>query len=1277
MEQCTCRSSTSWKHGKINNAIARLEALIESASEANVRGDAVSSEEQRNSLIGEQGATALDKAEEATHRMDNLAVARDMEAEGKDAKSIRMATGWERGADGKWRYEIEDIGEIETPDEAIARMGKERKAIEKDRERLDYVVYQRLPRNATEEQKAKMKELRKRHKELVKKSSELWNAIYDKSNSKLGVHLSEYIGNDNELLKAYPELRNIDVSFVENSAMINEGFNGSFNGHTIWINPYAENARSILIHEIQHAIQNIEGFAKGGNNKTADMLRDKARVWAWRNALIHTAKERPELSGTTAVEKALIEEYKEDGLEDYIPSEEQRIKGLNLYLRGYDNEGYEQAYNQMHKVMPREDYTTYRRLAGEVESRNAQKRMDMTAEQRRETLLSETEDVAREDQIFLMENGGVSGMGSTVVKRKADIAMKLKGKDISPTQLKVVDAFATDTNNLTIDVVDTNGKQRSITLKQGQDNKAGVKHSVLKHYETASNYYTAEEILLIPQIIEKGERIQNGNKVSYKAEVNGVKFTVTTEMRRGNEEFTNFFTNRKPINKSLSNTAKQHGTTSQSVSTDKGSEENSDTQENSVKAQYSLQGNSMTEEEQRIVDEAKANGTFDASNPDIRYSLASDMARDAVMTALEGAGIDVEMATPEMVEDVLRARDAEFMSFATSAEEFRNRAKLAKENVGIVAKGLNEINVKIEKVPRHRFKGSGKEAIEKARNWANNNLIGEHTYHKGKVDEFKYQIEPEAVDKFLSSSSTTNSENLGVHLATLTKLVDVIDNSVDAEIHPNYKKINKVRSPKNGIKDDNMLVHRLYGAIEIDNRIYRVKTTIYEVWNDKNKVHDYRITKVELAESVPSTGNAPTNPTFVSGAKLLKNVEKSYDKGKKLLEESEWNPQFHIAYHGSGAKFDEFDHSHMGEGEGAQAYGWGTYLTEVEGIAKGYAKAYDTSQTLGERDWEQLNENIADTLSEEIGIELPIKVGWTGNGFEVFERILRSNYDPNNVMKKEHYEALADYFNYDLDSYEGDYDEFWNEVEYDLIDVATKIAKRLEEEMETPKPMLYTVEIPDDNGSNYLDYDKEMSKKELNEVRNKLEAILAEGDYKGVEKELKRELDSVFVDGLTASDVYGNVSAYLGGDKQASEFFNEMGYVGIKYPANYRSGGNEDGKKNFVIFNDSDMKITDRVEFLQTPDGTVYGWTIGGKIFLTEQGMNAETPIHEYTHLWANAMRRNNEQGWESVKDLLRGTPMWDEVLADKNYSNIHDNEDLVASEVLSRYSGKENAKRL
>ena len=40
-----------------------------------------------------------------------------MEAEKKDAKTVKLATGWERGADGKWRYEIMDgefdrLGEI-------------------------------------------------------------------------------------------------------------------------------------------------------------------------------------------------------------------------------------------------------------------------------------------------------------------------------------------------------------------------------------------------------------------------------------------------------------------------------------------------------------------------------------------------------------------------------------------------------------------------------------------------------------------------------------------------------------------------------------------------------------------------------------------------------------------------------------------------------------------------------------------------------------------------------------------------------------------------------------------------------------------------------------------------------------------------------------------------------------------------------------------------------------------------------------------------------------
>lgn len=51
----------------------------------------------------------------------------------------------------------------------------------------------------------------------------------------------------------------------------------------------------------------------------------------------------------------------------------------------------------------KEAYDYYRKIAGEVEARNVSARINMTPEERRATLLSETEDVAREDQIFLRE----------------------------------------------------------------------------------------------------------------------------------------------------------------------------------------------------------------------------------------------------------------------------------------------------------------------------------------------------------------------------------------------------------------------------------------------------------------------------------------------------------------------------------------------------------------------------------------------------------------------------------------------------------------------------------------------------------------------------------------------------------------------------------------------------------------------------------------------------------------------------------------------------------
>ena len=119
---------------------------------------------------------------------------------------------------------------------------------------------------------------------------------------------------------------------------------------------------------------------------------------------------------------------------------------------------------------------------------------------------------------------------------------------------------------------------------------------------------------------------------------------------------------------------------------------------------------------------------------------------------------------------------------------------------------------------------------------------------------------------------------------------------------------------------------------------------------------------------------------------------------------------------------------------------------------------------------------------------------------------------------------------------------------------------------------------------------------------------------------------------------------------------------------------------NFPVVLVSDEEVDNIVKStnpLKTPSGIVYGWTDGEKIYLTKQGLNPNTPIHEYAHLWADAMIRKNPEGWKSIKELLKGTPVWNEVANDPNYADIHNDEDAIASEALSRISGESGAERM
>ena len=80
----------------------------------------------------------------------------------------------------------------------------------------------------------------------------------------------------------------------------------------------------------------------------------------------------------------------------------------------------------------------------------------------------------------------------------------------------------------------------------------------------------------------------------------------------------------------------------------------------------------------------------------------------------------------------------------------------------------------------------------------------------------------------------------------------------------------------------------MYGAVEIDDEVRRVKITMEEHRDKGNHMYDYRVTKIDLPISGSATTNALGKP-IIFGANLLQGIEKSYDPGKKLLSESEKN----------------------------------------------------------------------------------------------------------------------------------------------------------------------------------------------------------------------------------------------------------------------------------------------------------------------------------------------------------------------------------------------------
>ena len=120
-----------------------------------------------------------------------------------------------------------------------------------------------------------------------------------------------------------------------------------------------------------------------------------------------------------------------------------------------------------------------------------------------------------------------------------------------------------------------------------------------------------------------------------------------------------------------------------------------------------------------------------------------------------------------------------------------------------------------------------------------------------------------------------------------------------------------------------------------------------------------------------------------------------------------------------------------------------------------------------------------------------------------------------------------------------------------------------------------------------------------------------------------------------------------------------------------------DKEGNLIPLSERFNSGDERVEYLRTASGEIYGFVKDGKVYLDPELMNPNTPVHEYTHLWDAALKESNPELWERGKELMKELPLWEEVKNDPAYRDIADDEDRLASEVHSRLAGAEGEKRL
>ena len=234
-------------------------------------------------FMGQRGTFAGINA--LTADKEALAKAQNMIAQGVDPAKVWQETGWGRGADGKWRFEIDDskakLRDYQfTPRDAYeyarknAFISGDEQMINRAKEMGEYAsmtktqLKNEYKKTGNEIVDAAISGDIEKAKQLSEKRSGLDSLLSQMSNRKYG-KASSFIAHG-DLGQAYPDVYKIHTRISQEDAGTAKGYynpGNEFQSEQVVIGrkPIFESDKSTMLHELQHAIQKREGFARGGN----------------------------------------------------------------------------------------------------------------------------------------------------------------------------------------------------------------------------------------------------------------------------------------------------------------------------------------------------------------------------------------------------------------------------------------------------------------------------------------------------------------------------------------------------------------------------------------------------------------------------------------------------------------------------------------------------------------------------------------------------------------------------------------------------------------------------------------------------------------------------------------------------------------------------------------------------------------------------------------------------------------------------------------------------